>query len=416
MTRRLGVWLHRWVGLGMAVFLVIVGLTGSLLAFHDELNWAITPELFPPARPGVPLDMATLAARAEAIAPQARTNSVYVGKPGTVIVQMEPRPSILGKTSSTLPFNQLFLDPVSGTELGRRHAGAYMGTGMPTGWDNLMPFIYRLHYNLSLQIFGKWVLGITALLWTLDCFVSAYLTFPATGRKQSGEIADRPTPSFWIRWKPAWLVKWQASSYRINFDLHRAGGLWCWLALLIFAWSSVYMNLHKEVYAPTMRLVTDYPLRYWELPVGTTHLDQPKLSWQQALAVGDRHWIEQSQLLGFRIESPESLRLDRARGLYVYAVRTSRDIQERKGRSRLAFDADTGQLRYLEIPTGQHTGLTVTMWLAALHDADVAILGLPYRIFVCVLGLVVTMLSVTGVYIWWKKRKSRLQSQLRRNK
>lgn len=177
MTRRLGVWLHRWVGLGMAVFLVIVGLTGSLLAFHDELNWAITPELFPPARPGVPLDMATLAARAEAIAPQARTNSVYVGKPGTVIVQMEPRPSILGKTSSTLPFNQLFLDPVSGTELGRRHAGAYMGTGMPTGWDNLMPFIYRLHYNLSLQIFGKWVLGITALLWTLDCFVSAYLTF-----------------------------------------------------------------------------------------------------------------------------------------------------------------------------------------------------------------------------------------------
>jgi uncharacterized iron-regulated membrane protein len=400
----------------MTVFLVITGLTGSLLAFTDELNRAVTPDLFPPAQSGVSLDMATLAERAEELAPQARTNSIYVGTPGTVIVQMDARPPVTGSASYSLPFNQLFLDPIKGTELGRRHAGTYMGTGMPTGSDNLVPFVYRLHYNLSLQQFGKYVLGITALLWTLDCFVSAYLTFPATGRKQSVEIADRPTPSFWSRWKPAWLVKWQASSYRINFDLHRAGGLWCWLALLIFAWSSVYMNLHKEVYAPTTRLVTDYPLRYWELPVGTTHLDQPKLSWQQALAVGDRHWKEQSQLLGFRIESPVSLRLDRARGLYVYAIRTSRDIQERQVRSRLAFDVDTGQLMYLEIPTGQHTGLTVTMWLAALHDADVAILGLPYRIFVCVLGLVVTMLSVTGVYIWWKKRKSRLQSQLRRKK
>ena len=36
------------------------------------------------------------------------------------------------------------------------------------------------------------------------------------------------------------------------------------------------------------------------------------------------------------------------------------------------------------------------------------VFGLPYRIFVCVLGLVITMLSVTGVYIWWKKRCARI--------
>lgn len=33
-----------------------------------------------------------------------------------------------------------------------------------------------------------------------------------------------------------------------------------------------------------------------------------------------------------------------------------------------------------------------------------SVLGLPYRIFVYALGLVIAMLSVTGVYIWWKKR------------
>jgi hypothetical protein len=33
---------------------------------------------------------------------------------------------------------------------------------------------------------------------------------------------------------------------------------------------------------------------------------------------------------------------------------------------------------------------------------------LPYRVFICALGLLLVMLSVTGVYIWRKKRKGRL--------
>lgn len=33
--------------------------------------------------------------------------------------------------------------------------------------------------------------------------------------------------------------------------------------------------------------------------------------------------------------------------------------------------------------------------------------GLPYRICVCCMGLVVAMLSVTGVYLWLKKRRAK---------
>jgi uncharacterized iron-regulated membrane protein len=35
------------------------------------------------------------------------------------------------------------------------------------------------------------------------------------------------------------------------------------------------------------------------------------------------------------------------------------------------------------------------------------VFGLPWRVFVCVLGLVIGTLSVTGVWIWWTKRKAR---------
>lgn len=38
MTRRFWVLLHRYAGLTMTLFLVIVGLTGSVLAFYHEID------------------------------------------------------------------------------------------------------------------------------------------------------------------------------------------------------------------------------------------------------------------------------------------------------------------------------------------------------------------------------------------
>jgi uncharacterized iron-regulated membrane protein len=41
-------------------------------------------------------------------------------------------------------------------------------------------------------------------------------------------------------------------------------------------------------------------------------------------------------------------------------------------------------------------------------DFATLVFGRPYQIFVCLLGVLVAMLSVTGVYIWWKKCQGRL--------
>ncbi|MBL8430169.1 MAG: PepSY domain-containing protein [Dechloromonas sp.] len=402
--RRIFVLLHRYIGLVITLFLITVGLTGCLLAFQPELNRLVTPHLFPAERGGRPLDLATLAERAQRILPAAQINLIDVGAPETVIVRYEPGKAADAESAVTAGYHELFLDPVSGVELGRRVAG----TGLPTGMDNLMPFIFRLHYNLSLGDLGMWLLGIAALLWTIDCFVSFFLTLPARGRTRSSPATGVQRRSYWMRWKPAWLVKWQASAFRLNFDLHRAGGLWTWLALLIYAWSSVYMNLHDSVYAPATRLFLDYPAPYWELPRRETRLEQPGLDWLQAVGTAQRLMAEQAVAQGFTLDKTVSMRLDRARHLYIYQVRSSRDIQDRRGRTRLVLDANTGEMKQLHLPTGQHNGLTVTMWLNALHDANV--FGLPYRIFVSMLGLLIVMLASTGVYVWWKKRRARTSS------
>src|ERR1700754_1840183 len=50
---------HRWVGLALAVPLLVAGLTGSLLAFDDDLDAWLNPRLFR-ASPGAALPLERL--------------------------------------------------------------------------------------------------------------------------------------------------------------------------------------------------------------------------------------------------------------------------------------------------------------------------------------------------------------------
>lgn len=411
MTRHFWVLLHRYAGLAMAGFLIIVGLTGSLLAFKAELEHLLSPQLVAVNTGSPRLDPLTLIKSAEALAPKAQVNSLSLGDSDAVHVSVSPRIDPATSKAYELGFDQLILDPYTGKELGRRTWGA-----ISEGRINLMPFIYKLHFNLALDDVGMWALGITALIWTLDSFVGFYLTLPARRKKQNVGYAlctvtdpvrnAYPTNnrSFWQRWKPAWLIKWRGSKYRINFDLHRAGGLWLWAMLLVFAWSSVYMNLWDTVYTKTTQLVFDYHAPWTDLRKRDKPLAQPAIGWPQALKIGESLLNKAATENSFTIDQPSYVWLNRELGVYGYSVRSSRDIQDKQGATQVLFDADTGEQSLLLLPSGQYNGNTVTSWLAALHMANV--FGLPYRIFVSVLGLAIIMLSTTGIIIWLRKRRA----------
>ncbi|WP_159731847.1 PepSY domain-containing protein [Methylosinus sp. Ce-a6] len=388
MTRAFCVLLHRWVGLATAAFLIVVGLTGSLLAFWNELNHWLTPDLYPIEAVGKELDAASLARRAEKIAPQGQVVTVYLGYPGSAMIGMEAREGL-----PPLDFGFIHLDPITGRELGRATWG-----GFPHSRNDIMPFVYSLHMSLAISPVGDWALGIVALLWTIDCFVAFYLTLPPVrGNSRKG---------FFSRWKDAWRIKWRSSFYRVNFDLHRAGGLWLWAMLLVFAWSSVSFTL-PNLYGGAMRLFLDYETPVWARPIAPpSRSDQTApLEWEEAQAIAERAMAALARDHGFSVERPLALYFLRERGLYEYRVRSTRDIGDKAGRTSLFIDARTGELRSFSLPTGERDGTTSTTWLIELHTAN--LFGLPYKLFVCALGLAIVMLSVTGVYIWWTKRKAR---------
>lgn len=397
---------HRWVGLAMAAFLIISGFTGAIIAFEDELDAWLNPQLFQPIwQAGKPvLDPYRLQALAQQQAPAGTlVDEVLFKLPGTQTASGLTERVLAFRLSPSDPHtteavaDQLFINPQTGASLGSRKYGESLFQR-----ETLVTFLYRLHYSLALPgKSGHLIMGIVALLWTLDTFVAFVLTLP----RRQAQVKTR----FWHRWRPAWLVKWQASATRINFDLHRALGLWLCTVLLIFAWSSVMFNLRDQVYLPLMSKVLPFDLSWRSVPKLDQPLDRLPMPWPEAHHMARQAMRGFAQVHDLNIDFEDRLRLDRVRGVYMYSVHSSADLREDRGNTAILIDAQTGDLKGWWLPTKGEAGNTFSNWLGALHMGQV--FGLPYRILVCLTGAALVAISVTGVLIWSRKRagKTRLK-------
>jgi uncharacterized iron-regulated membrane protein len=382
------IFIHKWTGLFSAVFLIIAGLTGSLLAFEKELEafvnpeqYVVQPRLDALGQPAPMLDPFTLQARAVSMLPGYQ----IFGLPFLREADRSVRFDLARKDPDVAAADQAFLDPYDGRLLGIRQYGA-----TPFDRTTLIGFIYKLHYALALpRPWGEWFFGIVALVWTVNCVVGIISTFP------------RISP-FWRRWGPAWLIKRNASTYRLHYDVHRASGLWLWAVLFLFAWSSVMLNLRQEVYTPVMSTF----LEFRKAPERRkADMSKPMLGWQEAYRIAARAMDEVATREGFTVNFRSHLFYNRGFDAFIYYANTSRDVQKDRGQTGVFIDARTGVLLGTRVPTGEYSGDTVSRWLQSLHMAKV--FGFPYRVFVAMIGLALAASAYTGLYVWWKKRRAR---------
>jgi uncharacterized iron-regulated membrane protein len=406
--------LHRYAGLLIAAFLFVSGVTGAVISWDHELDDLLNPSLMEAKTNGPPIPSLTLAEQIEARHPQVRVTYLPLTpeEPGkSLAFGVEPRVDPRTQRLHEPGFNQVFIDPATGAELGKREWGAVW----PITKETFVSFLYVLHYSLHLpemwgiDRWGIWLLGIIALIWTIDCFTGFYLTLPPSKRTRGITRDDdsNTSRSWWQRWKPAWLVRWHAGATKLNFDLHRAFSLWTWGLLFIVAFTAFSLNLYAEVFYPLMSKVSQVtpspfdvraptdkhspiePTRSYAQVIADAKVEAAKRDW--TMPVGAAFYVPQWGIYGVEFYRPGD-------GHGAGGV----------GHPRLYFDGGDGQLLGDFRPW---RGTAADLFVQAqfpLHSGR--ILGIPGRIAISAIGLIVAMLSVTGVVIWLKKRRARVRS------
>lgn len=388
--RKILVFLHRWFGLGMALFLFQAGLTGALIAWDHEIDAMLNPELYrsenpPGAELLSPMRLAELVERGD---PRLQVTFLPLAvEPGeALMMSVDPRTDMATGKPFELGFDQVAVNPVTGQVQGRREWGA-----LSLSRQQVMPFLYKLHYSMHLPAasgveLGIWLMGLVAIVWVLDAFVALWISFP--NRKA---------------WRKSFQFRFDKGGYRLNFDLHRSGGVWAWLLLLPLAVSAVSMNLNREVMRPLVSAFSPLADNPFASRTPRTEPMTPALSRErvvdQGAAEASRLGLEHGP--GGVFYSPE---FD-VYGVGFYAPGNDHG-DGGLGNPWLYFDGQTGAPAGAELPGRGSAGDLFMQLQFPLHSGR--ILGVPGRVLITALGLMMAMLSVTGVVIWAKKRRVRV--------
>lgn len=381
--------LHRWCGLSIAVFLFVAGLTGAVISWDHELDEWLNPHLFHAHSAGAPLPALALAQRIEAGDPRLQVTYLpLAAEPGhTLLVEVGARPDPASGRAFALDFNQLALDPANGAEQGRREWGA-----ISLSRENLLPFLYKLHYSMHIPDafgveLGVWFMGIVAAVWALDNLVALWISFPSASS-----------------WRKSFALRWRQGGPKRVFDLHRSGGVWLWPLLLLLAVTALSMNLGHELVRPLVATLSELTPDPFASRTPTA-LDQPitpQLSREEVLALARA----EAQRRGWQ-EPAGAIFYAQSYGLYgVGFFQAGHDHGDGGlGNPWLYYDAISGAAAGAEVPGQGSAGDIFLQAQFPLHSGR--IIGVPGRVLVSALGLAVATLSATGILIWARKRRAR---------
>lgn len=356
---------HRWFGLGASVWLLLLAVTGSAIAFYDELDTWLNPDLrrTAPVADGATPSVERAICNAQAALPGLEPTMVDLpNEPGETLWLLGHQHE--GDVERDV---QVFVRPHDGHVLGWRESGRFA-----LDRQHLMDVLYGLHIDLMLGPVVTWLFGLVSLLWLLDHFAAAFLSVP--------RLAD---------WRNAFRVAGRPGSGRRRLDLHRAPGMWLLPLTFVLALTGVTLAW-PEASRDAVGVVS---------PVS----DRLHYGFPEAATVA-RNLDADDAIARARALDPEA-RFDSLRplpGAGAYAVRSfhPRDVDD-QGRQWTYIAMDDGRVLGQRHDSGDSAGDTFFAWQYALHSGKA--FGLVGQWLVFLGGLGTVLLCVTGLWLWWRR-------------
>lgn len=362
--------IHWLLGISAGLVLALMGLTGALYSFSDELIHAIDPEVTrvePNGRSMLPIP---------ALLAQIQKDHPYVS---SLTLSTDPREAArVG-----------FMQPLAGTDQKKfelQYLNPYTGQllGKPASEEGFRT-VLKLHRNLLLDVPGKAITGFSTMVFLFLLVSGVYLRWPKT----------RP-----LHWR-SWLSLDMRSSGRSFYsNLHAVAGSWLWLAYLVFALSGLswsYTWVHKgleELLAAPKPEAISVP----EKPKAQSALNSAPHSETVDL---ERAWKT------FQDTAPAYrkmiLLLPSGPQKPLQILYLSTDAAHPYANNRMLIDANSGALQQHELYADKSPGEKLLASLYALHSG--AYFGTAGRLLMLLASALLPLFAATGWIMYLRRRK-----------
>ncbi|WP_321475855.1 PepSY-associated TM helix domain-containing protein [uncultured Paludibaculum sp.] len=364
--------IHLWLGLLLVVYVVMIGVSGSILVLRSEFQqWTglnpVLPAIQSNGRPDIGFAGAVASVRRQY--PKARIGLVYPPR--------KENPGYFALISSGRDRLLVTVHP---------HGGEILRADPPT--PNWLTWIGQMHYFLLMGRTGFVVNGIASALLIAMSLSGLFLWWPGIRRWITAVRLD-----FGLGWK------------RINWDLHNVTGFWTLGIVLIWAVSGVYLVWPREFTAVVNRF-------------SRVSLEGAR---EGRIRVAENKKLEVRELARIVAEAPGripgshvgaiSFPTTPTAPLQLYMVRNGRESLS--GADFVYYEPSTGAHLKTSLRNDPKTFGDWIIWLMRpLHFGTHW--GMAVKVIWFALGLSLPLLGITGVIMYWNRYLSRQWNRLKR--
>lgn len=379
--------IHLWLALILFLPLVLLGLTGSVLVYHDDLPAWFGAEgprydlVAGEAAPIAELIAAATAAVGDKIKATAITWPPEDGQPATIrFARANPGGGAApAGPAGMMGGGSVKIDPVSLAVL-----DVQKGMNKPGGpLGGFFGIAHQLHGSLMIPGFGRDIVG----------WLGVVMLFLGI----SGLIMWWPRPG---QWRQQLTIKRNATTLRLNRDLHNTFGFWLLAVFVIVSFSGLYIVYPQPINAIVGLMTPVRDLRPNAVTVQPVAGVAP-IDITAAVALADAavppDLSLQSAFLPQRPDQP-------------YRLSYGRTGQDSTMFNTTVF-VDPWKAAIVDVrdPAAFNAGDTFALYQRPLHYGFGW--GPVWKFLVFVSGLLPLLFSITGLTMWWMKRQRRKRAE-----
>ncbi|MBO9619475.1 MAG: PepSY domain-containing protein [Niabella sp.] len=361
--RWFGKW-HLYLGIIAGAVLSLVGLTGSILVFGDEIDRALNKELFHALEQKKQYSIEEIAAIVPQKYPDKKIDYVYLPQQGN--------PNVTYICYNFAKEEQFFINPYTAELAGKRlYHSSFIG------------FVTELHTNLLISGWGQYVVGLATLCLLILTISGLRLWVPQQYKK-------------WKQWKSVLTVNFKSGFKRQNYDWHNVLGIYSAPVVVVLSLTGFAMSFGPVFIAFLFMLTGKSPQSVQQVFNLKSEwvAEAQKLSPVTAASVAKNKFPE-AVLRGIAYPVDKN-------GAYRFDM-CSAGVSKEGNRIMVGVDQYSGKVLLNSETDFSDIANSYLSWIVPLHLGSFG--GMPTRILALLGGLIPLALFITGFVVWWPRFK-----------